>query len=200
MKDKFQRILSLLSVLFHVFSLAGLLALGIFNPAMSEPLLVLFALLLFCGWLPLAFLASLWLLWRGRASLKSVFVWGGFQLFFALLLFGSQIQPAAVGLIAVMYFLLSIPLLFVVNILYACQCHSALGLIALGSLGLVWSIVLGWRIQGNIIEIFLDSLNQITNPLLWLNSVMGLAGAMVMAGLIAFFIEGFRVCIQEIGQ
>lgn len=197
MKIKTLRGLSVFSFTFLVISTVLLFLLGLFNPTLDETFLLLFAFGWCCAWVPLSLISSLWLIYTGRGYLKNAFVWLGFQGLFLLALFGSQSSFPAILLVAATCFFVMLPLLGVVNFIYAYQHYLALSFMAIGSAGFVWFILIAWRIYGNLFDVWLSAIDSNNNTLLWLNGVMALTGWMFIAGSISFCVETFQSLRRE---
>lgn len=164
----------------------------------SETLLLTITFLLCCGWLPIASLSLSWLVWAGRDWTSKVAFWAGFQALFILLIIAGLAEIPFISLVASFYFLALIPVLLIVNLLYAHFHHSALGFLAWGSIGLVWSVVVSWRIQGDLFDIFLANLGEkMTDATILTVGLMGLTGAMILTGVITFIIESLRLYSLE---
>lgn len=197
MKTKTLRGLTVFSFTFLVISAILLFLLGLFNPTLDETFLLLFAFGWCCAWVPLTFFSSLWLIYTRRGQLKNVFVWLCFQGLFLLALFGSQSSFPSILLVAATCFFVMLPLLGVVNFIYAYKHYLALNFMAIGSTGFIWFILIAWRIYGNLLEEWLSAIGSNNNTLLWLNGVMALTGWMFIAGLISFCVETVQLLRRE---
>ena len=183
------------SVGFHGLSFVGWWWLG--SVRVSETvILLLFSLL--CLWVPLAIFTLFWLLWKNRQALESPLVWIAFQVLFFILLFGGQLSNATLSSLSGIYSILFLPVLFVSDFLFACFRHSALHLLGFGSLTMIWSIVIGGRIQGDLLLIFIQSIGEMRHPLLWLIGVMTSMAILILAGLVALIVESLHVLLQEV--
>jgi hypothetical protein len=195
MKSNLQRFLTLFALGFQAFSFVGWWWMN--ELPMNETFILLFASLLLCVWTPLSILTLLWLLWVGRRILEHSLVWVCFQLLFFILLFGTQLPFPFLSSLAGVYFLVFAPILLVVNFVYARRHHLALHFLGVGSLVLVWSIVIAGRVQGDLLQIFLDSMEKMSNPLLWLNGIMFSMTILMLAGFAALFVDGLHLLLNE---
>lgn len=75
------------------------------------------------------------------------------------------------------------------------------GLLLVGGLPLlfVWSAFLTWQYQGNLIELWLESLNQPTapSPLWWLNSLFCLSACLLPLAMLSFVGHSLRLLVNE---
>lgn len=200
MKNKISRFLTWGSLAVHLISLPALPVLGSMNFE-SETLLLAITFLLCCGWLPISSLSLSWLVWVGRYWTSKVAFWAGFQILFVFLIISGLSEIPFVSFIALFYFLALIPVILIVNLLHAHFYHRALWFLSWGSIGLVWSIVLSWRIQGDLFDILLANLGEKMNHASILTvGMMGLTGAMILTGMIIFTVESLRICSLEISS
>jgi hypothetical protein len=197
MRDNFRRWLSIISVAFLCLSLLLIFLLGWLNPPLDEIRLLMFAFLYCCTWIPLLFFSAVWLISENRDYLFNTFVWLGFQVIFVLTMFGSQVSIPSISVLSASAFFIFFPLLGIVNFIYAIKRSFSLRLIGIGSIGFVWSILLAWRIHGNLLEKWTISLISNSNDLLWLNVLMALTGWMVFSGIVCFFVETFQSLMHE---
>jgi hypothetical protein len=74
-----------------------------------------------------------------------------------------------------------------------------LGLIAWGSLVMIWIVLFAWRIQGNLIELVLSSLSHPDqpSPLWWFNPLICIWGWIIPLGAISFLAHTLRLILRE---
>lgn len=74
-----------------------------------------------------------------------------------------------------------------------------LGLIAWGSAIVVWLMLFAWRFQGNLLELWLSSLNYPNepSPLWWFNPLTCILGWIIPLGILSFLGHTIRVLIRE---
>lgn len=74
-----------------------------------------------------------------------------------------------------------------------------LRLVAGWTIIIIWALTLSWRIQGNLIELWLSSLNHSGEmmPLWWLNTLFCASCWIVPIGLIGFVAHTLRLIIRE---
>lgn len=195
MMTKFSRYLTIFSLGFHGLSFFGWWWLGQL-PVNETAIFLLISFL--CIWTPLAIVSLLWLLWANRKFLEYSLVWSSFQILFFVLLFGTQLPISILSSLSGIYFFVFLPILLVSDFVFAYHRHFALHFLAFGSLAMIWSIVIGGRIQGDLLLIFLDSIGKMNNPLLWLNGIMTLTTILMLAGFAVFIVKGLFVLIKEL--
>jgi len=89
------------------------------------------------------------------------------------------------------------PLIGFVNFLYAYQRGASLKFMAWGSIVFMWSILLAWKMTGNLLEKWIGNMSASSNDLWWLYAVMYGTAWIVAAGMIAFLAETMRVLHRE---
>jgi hypothetical protein len=157
----------------------------------------MFASLYCCAWIPLLFFSAVWLIFENRDCLFNTFVWLGFQVIVVLAMFGSQVSFSSISILSASVFFIFFPLLGIVNFIFAIKRSFSLRLVSLGSIAFVWSILLAWRIHGNLLDKWAISLNSNSNDLLWLNALMTLTGWMFFSGVVCFVVETIQSLVYE---
>lgn len=190
------KMITLISAVYlSAFSLF-VLVLGWLNPFLEETSLLVFALVYCCGLIPLAFVASCWLVWRNRRGLANTLVWLAFQVAFTLAM--ALYSSPVVGLFFSTLLFLLTPLLGIVNFLYAVQREASLRFIGWGSFGWIWAVFIAWRIKGNLLdEIIASMVPNSPNNLWWFGAIMYGFGWIVIAGVFAFIVETFKILRRE---
>lgn len=169
---------------------------GWFTSVMGQSGSIVFLGFYCCAIVPLAWLSAGWLAWAGREKISNTLVWSMFQVIFlvSIMLYTSPV----VGSFFASMLLLLFPLLAVVDILYAYQNGISVRFIAIGSIGIMWSILLAWRITGNLINTWIETLASSSNNLWWLNALLYGFGCAVIAGIVAFAAESLSVLSKEL--
>jgi hypothetical protein len=177
-----------------LFSLFALI-LGWFNPSLGETGVLIFAVMYCCGLIPLSLLTSTWLVWKNRTRFSNTFIWMAFQILFVVSM--AMYPLHNVGLFFSSLLVLLFPLIGIVNFLYAFRKGASLGFMGWGSIGLIWSILIVWRIKGNLLEEMLSSFGGISNDLWYLYAIMYGFAWIVFAGVLAFILETFQILWKE---
>lgn len=156
---------------------------------------VLFLLLYCCALVPISWLSAGWLVWVYRANISNTWVWSMFQLlFFVSMMFYTS---SVLGSLFSSLLLLLFPLLGLVNFLYAYKNGFSLRFIATGSIGCIWSILLAWRITGDLLDAWSNAVAVGPNSLWWLNALLYGFGCAVIAGIFAFSAESISTLSKE---
>lgn len=156
--SKLGKVLNVLSavclfIAFVVISIQGWL-----NPSLGDETGILLFILEYCCLLiPMALLSSAWLTWFHRKKLSNIFIWIVFQL-----IFGISFALYPLGLFFSSILILSFILLGFIDFLYAYQNRASVKFIGWGSIGFMWSILIAWRIKGDLMAKFIESI--VTDP------------------------------------
>lgn len=191
-----RRIFNIASVACLITGSLTVLIVGWLNPVLPEPGLLLFFLYYFCAFIPLSLLSSLWLVWTNRRYLSNPFIWMAFQLLFAISM-ALYFAPVVNLLILACFLILLFPLLGLVNFLHASQTRTSLRFIGWGSAGLVWFILIAWKITGNIFIAWVKDVGTGTNNLWWFLALLIGFVWMILAGIAAFFVQAFQIIKKE---
>jgi len=193
--SKFSKILTVISSVSLTIFIIFILVLGRIDLPMSETGLIPMLALYFCGLLPLGTLASFWLVWINREYVANVFVWSLFQLLFAALM-KFYAYPAVALLFSSLLFIL-FPLVGFVDFLFAYKKNLSLRFMAWGSIFFMWSILAAWKITGDLLEAWVQTMFAETSGLWWLQAAMYGSAWAVAAGLLAFVVETIVVLRKE---
>ena len=189
------RYFTLFSVLFLSLFAVTTLFLGWTNPSFGEIGILVFAVLYCCALVPVSLLSAVWLIWTGRSLLSRTPIWLLVQIVF-LISMAIYTSPF-VGLFFSSLLLLMIPLLGFVDFLYADQKGYSLKFVGLGSVGIIWSILLIWRFKGDLLDVWISAITTGSNNLWLLNGLMCGFAWLVIAGMVSFLFELFRVFSKE---
>jgi hypothetical protein len=145
--------------------------------------------------MPLSLFSAGWLIHVKRKFFSKTLLWIVFQIVFAvaMLLYPSRFF----GLFFASLLFVLIPLLSFVDFLYAYYNKCSLLFIGWGSVGFIWSILLVWRITGNLFDQWIASMVSASNNLWLLYSLMFETSMMVMTGILCFIIESVRAIALE---
>ena len=191
-----RRIFNIVSVLCLVTGSLIALVVGWLNPMLEVPGLLLFVLYYFCAFIPLSLLTSLWLVWTNRRHISNPFVWMAFQLLFAISM-ALYFVPVVNLLFFASFLILLFPLLGLVNFLHASQTGRSLRFIGWGSAGLIWFILIAWKITGNIFIAWIKDAGTGTNSLWWFLALFVGFAWILIAGIAAFFVQAFQIVRNE---
>jgi hypothetical protein len=193
--SKLEKTLNIFSVVFLLIFAVFAIILGWLNPNLGESGILLFAISYCCAVIPLGLISSTWLVWTNRSRFFNGFIWLAFQLLFVISM-GMYTLPGFSLFFSSLLFIL-FPLLGIVNFLYAYQKGASLKFIAWGSVAFIWSILLAWKVTGNLLEKWVGSISTSSNDLWWSYALMYGTAWMVAAGLIAFLVETIRALHKE---
>ena len=75
-----------------------------------------------------------------------------------------------------------------------------LQLLGWGSVVMIWAMLLGWRFQGDLVQLYVSSLTQsnMPSPLWWLNSLMCVLWWIIPLGIIGFLVHTVRLIWREL--
>lgn len=195
MKNNFGKTLNVFSVVFLLTIAVFTLILGWLNPDLGESGFLLFALSYCCALVPLGLLSATRLVWTNRGQLSNFFIWITFQLLFVISM--MMYSHPSFGLFFSILLFVLFPLMVIVNFLYAYQNGVSLKFIAWGSICFMWSILLAWKMTGNLLEVWIKNISASSNDLSWLYAFMYGTACMVVAGIVAFLVETIRAMRKE---
>lgn len=89
-------------------------------------------------------------------------------------------------------------MLGVVNFFYAYKNGTSLKFIGWGSTGLIWTLLIAWRLKGNLIDAWTNSLTTGSNDLWLLHALMYGLAWMIVAGIASFFAESVYIVVVEL--
>jgi hypothetical protein len=179
--------LNIFSIIFLALFAVLVLLVGWITPDLGESGLILFALSYCCAGVPLGLLTAGWLTWTNRNHLSKILVWLAFQVLFVISI--ALYSLPGVGLFFGILLIVLFPLMGFVNFWYAYKNGASLRFMGRGSIVLMWSILLAWRVTGNLFEKWISSISSTSNDLWWLYALMYGSAWIVAAGLIAFLVE-----------
>lgn len=148
-------------------------------------------------------IASMWLMIRYRAFFRT---WLGWVVPLILLILSSLVVQGVLpirhpnfSLFFSMLFVVSVCSLGVATAILLWYRDVGLGLIAWGLVILVWVLLLGWRFQGNLIELSFFNLIHPDEPppLWWFNPLMCILGWIIPLGVISFLGHTLRLIVCE---
>ena len=189
------RNLSLLSVAYLAIFSLFVVILGWLNFSLGETGLLIFASMYCCALIPLGQLTGGWLIWRNRCQFSKTFIWLAFQVVFIASM--AMYSSPLFGLFFSSLLFLLFPLLGFVNFLYASQKGASLGLMGWGSVGFIWSVLIAWRIKGDLIKEMISSFGTNANNLWWLYALMYVFACIVVIGALTFIVETFQILRKE---
>ncbi len=89
----------------------------------------------------------------------------------------------------------------VASVLLLWRRDHGLPLLAWATVGSIWLILVGWRIQGSLIELAFDVMqSQNTTPLWWLNSLCCALGWVLPLGLFSFVGHTLKLIVWELEE
>lgn len=193
MMNKLNKTITKTSTIFLIISAFIVLFLGWLNPGESG--IIFFVIIYCCALIPLSLFSAGWLIHVKRKSFSKTLIWIVFQIVFAVAMF---LYPSRfVGLFFASLLFVLIPLLSFVDFLYAYYNEYSLQFIGWGSVGFIWSILLVWRITGNLFDQWIASMASASNNLWLLYSLMFETSMMIMTGILCFIIESVRAIARE---
>jgi hypothetical protein len=190
------RFFSRFSVVYLSLFAPFLFILGWIESSLGNVGILILAVAYCCALTPLSFLTGGWLIWMNREQFSKTFIWLAFQLIFLLSM--ALYSVPVVDLFFESLLFLLFPFLVFVNFWYAFRKGATLKLVGWGSFGLIWSLLVAWRIKGNLFEEMISSIGTNTNNLWWLYALMYGFVCMVVAGAFAFFIETVQILGREL--
>lgn len=161
----------------------------------------------FVGWFILtSLLAVSWLTFAYRSHFQSWLGWiFSLSLMVISFFFTMGITLQIPSRLSLFFAILVFPaswLLFLSTIILLW--HRDVGLLFLGWIPVlyVWSAFLAWHYQGNLIELWLSSLNQAdgSSPLWWFNTLFCLSSCVLPIAVISFLGHTVRLLVREFRQ
>jgi hypothetical protein len=189
------RNLSLLSVAYLAILFLFVFIMGWLDFSLGETGFLIFAVMYCCALVPLGLLTGSWLVWRNRDQFSKTFIWLAFQVVFIVSM--AMYSTPLFGLFFSSLLFLLFPLLGFVNFLYASQEGASLRLMGWGSVGFIWSVLIAWRIKGDLIKEMISSFGTNANNLWWLYALMYVFACIVVIGVLTFIVETFQILRKE---
>jgi len=164
----------------------------------------LLLLVAYAAWLILSLLAaSTWLMIRYRMFFR---IWSGWAIPIIMLFLSSMVfygvLPVRHPNLSHLFSLLLIVSGWSVGVATAILLwyrNVGLDLMGWGLVILIWVLLFSWRCQGNLIELWLSSLNQPveSSPLWWFNPLLCSFSCIAPLGIIGFLGHTVRLIVQE---
>jgi hypothetical protein len=107
---------------------------------------------------------------------------------------------ANLDLLIMMIFIIGIWAIGVASAILLFYKDVSLRLVAWLSVVIIWTIVFSWKIQGNLIELEIQSINHPNevNPLWWANPILCISGWMIPLAIASFIIHTGRIVYAEL--
>ena len=166
----------------------------------------LLLLLIYTAWLILSLMTvSTWLIIRHHLFFRN---WIGWMLPVIGLIagnafaFGFQIKNANLSFFFSLLTIISGWSVGIATIVLLWHKDKSLTLIGWGSAIIIWILLLSWRLQGNLFELWVYSLNNLerASPLWWFNPIMCIFGWIIPLSLIGFSVHTIRLIALELSS
>jgi hypothetical protein len=165
----------------------------------------LLPVLLYLGWLLLSStLVLTWLSYYHRTFFRRWRGWAISVVLVTVILFFTSSNilslPSQLSLFFSVLIIPSLWLLFLASVILLWYRDVGLALLGWGSIIYVWSLFLSWRYQGNLLELWLYSLNypDAPSPLWWLNTLFCLSACIFPVAIFSLLGHTVRLIIHEL--